>query len=153
MKKKKSLDFKVRLGGFLKFFYVTSYIVVVLSGFALIGLFFSFLTGQFLGENIEFSQQQIIIQFIPILITSFLTVILLAKRMKKVKYVFASTQVIVIVNAIINLVKSITDFTNSMQLVYDISGIIIRIVIAGLLIKTYIYYIDNFDRPKQTLIN
>lgn len=151
--KEKSIEGKVRLGGFLKFFNVTSYIVVVFGGLALIGVFISLLFGQSLGKSMDLKQQQAIIQFILMFVTNLLTVILLEKRMNRVKYVLVLTPIINIFTVTINFVKSIIDFTNGIELTYDTIGVLIRIAIAVLMIKVYIYYIDNFDRPKQTLVN
>lgn len=147
--KEKLANGRIKLGGILKLFNVFAYYVVVFGAIALFALIMAFIT----GESIDFTKINFPNDVIFMFFINLLTVILMRKRMNNVKYALALTSVVTIITGIISFVKSIINFTNGIDFTYDVIGVVIRITIAVLTIKAYIYYIDNFDRPKQTLVN
>lgn len=80
-------------------------------------------------------------------------IVLLSKRKKHVKYALAAMPVMSFISVVADSVISLTADFSALSFAMYIIYIIVSSVSSYFLAKSYIYYIDNFRRPKLTLIN
>ena len=125
--------------------------------FVVFGFAFILLSYALMPADVElpFSEIQLL-QYAMFLVVSIVIIVLLKKRKNSVKYALAAQSIIVTAFSVITNITEFNDTAKAIELLpvlYVTLDIIISIAVAWLSVKIYIQYIDNFDRPKNTLIN
>lgn len=128
------------LGGFLLFLMII----------ACIGAF-NLLTTLFIAIGIGFDLS--LIYMIGFGIAQVFTAIMLYQRKNKVKYALAAVPVLTVVNGIITVLTNLYGDFSIFALFLGLIYICVISFASYLMAKVYFYYIDNFTRPKLTLIN